>query len=51
MGNILDIRVADAIEMTMKKEINRQLEVYHKLKYSSNLKYLDIAVEEKAPNR
>lgn len=49
MGNILDIRVADAIELTMKKEINRQLEVYHKLKYSSNLKYLDIAAEEKAP--
>lgn len=48
IGNILDINVSDAIEMTMKKEINRQLKEYHKLKYSSNLKYISIASDRKS---
>lgn len=42
MGNILDIKVSDAIESTFTKEINRQLMRYSKLKYCDKLDGLEI---------
>lgn len=42
MGNILDIKLSDAIESTFKKEINRQLKKYSKLKYCDELKSLQV---------
>ncbi len=42
MGNILDIRLSDAIENTFKKEIQRQLTQYSTLKYCDGLADLNI---------
>ncbi|WP_261301708.1 MazG nucleotide pyrophosphohydrolase domain-containing protein [Paenibacillus andongensis] len=33
LGNILDIKVSDAVEGTFHKEVNRQLRLYSELKY------------------
>lgn len=40
IGNILDIKVSDALKLTMEKEVKRQVNVYNKLKYASDLKYV-----------
>ena len=46
MGNILDIKISDALKLTMKNEIKRQFDTYKKLKYASDLEYVT-AVNEK----
>ena len=46
MGNILDLKISDALKLTMKKEIKRQFDTYKKLKYASDLEYVT-AVNEK----
>lgn len=43
IGNILDIKISDALKLTMEKEVKRQLATYNKLKYASNLKYVTYA--------
>ena len=40
IGNILDIKVSDALKLTMEKEITRQLRTYNRLKYAKNIKYV-----------
>ena len=40
IGNILDIKVSDALKLTMEKEITRQLRTYNRLKYTKNIKYV-----------
>lgn len=40
IGNILDIKLSDALKLTMEKEVNRQFNTYNKLKYASDLKYV-----------
>lgn len=42
IGNILDIKLSDAIRYTFQKEISRQLRVYSKMKYCDNLEGLEI---------
>jgi len=42
MGNILGIKLSDAVKLTFQKEINRQIVKYSKLKYCDTLKNLKI---------
>lgn len=42
LGNILDIKISDALKVTMSKEIKRQLKTYKQLKYAKKLKHISI---------
>lgn len=48
MGNILGIKLSDAINTTFKKEIGRQLRVYSKMKYCTSLDNLKVTDSEKS---